>query len=724
MHRRADHPARHQTANYTLNWEEPNYVAEAWAVSLPSGLSAYNQMFDALAEDLDEVLIQRMTAPENEGTAELDVRLIPIPIIGKHKAALTLVLNSAVAEKDDLKWAVQRLLPQLDSCLFYVDRKSWYIRPMIPPTHTHAAFTEPIQRIYLSATMGRGGELERAFGRPSIAKIGVPDAWEKTGSGRRFVVFPSLVGDEPSTAGVKEGGEATTKEPLTKVLLDLARKRLVLAQNVRTTENIASVLQLAEDETYRVANGEFAAFADAETGTLLAANRYDGMDLADDVCRMMLIHGLPAATHLQDRFFESKLRARSVLQERLRTRVLQGLGRCTRGPQDYSVVVVEDEALVRFLSREENIAAMPSELQAELRFGLNTSENVTGSQLLSLTRSALVQDAKWAGDAENQIIEWREDSVVASAPELDSLAASAPREVRAWRQAWAGDWAAAGQLAMEIHSELNGTELTPYRSLWAYFAHCWLSRAADGGAQTREKAQEYLGLAHRASFGTTWLKELQQQRQAPPSMEDWEQKAVAAIHQKAVAGAARPTKSATELTQMVADLGQSRATAYERGLTTLGTCLGARAFKPEGDAKSDSVWIWERVWVTIEAKSEQLEGGTINPSYVRQVCSQLNSLAFDENAEDYPPGSISVMVSPKGVVRPAAVAGSNKNIYLVSPEEMKEVALDVKRAWSAIRTFATDTDSTEQIDETARVLWEHRLLPTQVYDRLTVEPVK
>lgn len=728
-----------------------NYVADSWAIKIPSTLSAFSQLFDAMVEDLDDVLIQRMTSSMPGIKTELDVRMIPLPIISKHKAALAGVLDGAVAEKPDLKWGVQRLMPQLDSCLFYVDRKSWYIRPMIPPTHEHSPFTDPAQRIYLSATMGRGGELERAFGRPSIAKIGVPDAWEKTGSGRRFIVFPSLVreeeglehaesaaSDEPSAQAVEASPTETAAadeseaviveeeqlEPLTKKLLDLADKRLVLTQNTRTAEAIATVLGLAEHYIYRVKDGEFAAFADAPKGTLLAANRYDGMDLADDVCRIMLIHGLPAATHLQDQFLESKLRAKSVLQERVRTRVLQGLGRCTRGPQDYSVVIVEDEALVRFLSRDENVEAMPSELQAELQFGLNTSEGVTGSQLMSLTSSALAQDARWTGDAENQIIDWREESVLPSSPDLDALAASAPKEVRAWRQAWAGDWAAAGQLAMEIHGQLNGTELTPYRSLWAYFAHCWLSRAAEDGAQTLEKAQEYLNLAHRASFGTTWLKELQREKQATPSLEDWERKAVASVHTKAVADGAKPTKSATELTQMVADLGQTKAAGYERGLTTLGTCLGARAFKPEGDARSDSVWLWDTLWVTVEAKSEQLEGGTINPTYVRQVCTQLNSLAYDEGVEEYPPGSFSVMVSPKRVVRPAAVAGSNKNVYLASPEELKELALDVKRAWSALRAFATDADSALQFDQTARVLWEHRLLPTQVCERLTAEPIK
>jgi hypothetical protein len=47
----------------------------------------------------------------------------------------------------------------------------------------------------------------------------------------------------------------------------------------------------------------------------------------------MLMSGLPTALHLQDRFLGTKLRASEVLHERIRTRVFQGAGRCTRGPK-------------------------------------------------------------------------------------------------------------------------------------------------------------------------------------------------------------------------------------------------------------------------------------------------------------------------------------------------------------------------------------------------------
>ena len=70
------------------------------------------------------------------------------------------------------------------------------VRPLLPPTFTHTAYTDPKQRLYLSATLGAGGELERAFGRAQITRMAVPEGWDERGTGRRFFVFPQLTNDK------------------------------------------------------------------------------------------------------------------------------------------------------------------------------------------------------------------------------------------------------------------------------------------------------------------------------------------------------------------------------------------------------------------------------------------------------------------------------------------------------------------------------------------------
>lgn len=706
-----------------------SYVAESWSLTVPRSHALYRMLLEILRDDVDGMFVDRMINKTDESPHDPEIRVMPMSALIHKRSELVRVLQEAAEDKKEtLRYDILRLLPSLQSCLFYINQKEWYIRPYIPPTFDHAPFVEATQRVYLSATLGNGGELERAFGRPKVARIGVPEQWEQSGSGRRFFVFPSLVenssfGEARSVEDKAVEGEAETVEPsLTERILNLSDKRVVLAQDGPTTERVAKVLKVPSDQLFRVSDKQFKDFLDAPKGTLLAANRYDGMDLANDACRMMLMQGLPSTSHLQDRFLESKLRARDVLLERVRTRVIQGLGRCTRGPQDYSVVVVEGEQLVRFLSRRENRSAMPVDLQAEIEYGLYTSASVDAETLLALTASALRQDATWQTQAEPEIIEWRQELETELPAASQKLASTAAKEVQAWRASWSEQWDKAAQLAMEVHEGLNGTELTAYRSLWAYLAFSWLTLAASAGSPTLEKANEYWKLAEAASVGTTWLKEIQRTAVTAPTLEPWDESAVKKIHE--LAQQTKPAKLSAVLGGMVADLANKKADIYERGLTTAGTLLGARAFKPEGEARADSVWLWDNLWLTLEAKSEQLEGGTIDRTYVRQANTQLASLAHDEGTEDAPEMSVSLILSPKKAVKPDAVHMAAAHLYLFPVDDMLALAQDIRRAWAQIRTFATDSEDDEQQASLAACLWEWKLLPSQVRQRMTVDPIK
>src|SRR5207244_8473026 len=64
------------------------------------------------------------------------------------------------------------------------------VRPFISPTNTHAPFANAKQRIYMSATLGQGGDLERIMGRRRIKRLEIPKGWDKQGIGRRLYFFP------------------------------------------------------------------------------------------------------------------------------------------------------------------------------------------------------------------------------------------------------------------------------------------------------------------------------------------------------------------------------------------------------------------------------------------------------------------------------------------------------------------------------------------------------
>jgi hypothetical protein len=692
-----------------------NYVAEAWALQIGHDHVAYAHLLDKVRDDLDPHLVARMAGESPDAARASGVWLLPVAVANRRMQGIDRVLATEVS--GDAEYRFKMIRPGLRPCLFYLSPAGWYIRPMIPPTFDYAPFTDPEQRIYLSATIGQAGELERAFGRERIDRIGVPPAWERTGAGRRFFVFPGLA--EPGN------GVLGTAEGLIGELLGLAPKALILTPDDDSARRIADSLEIPGPERFTAKDPDagLGPFIDADRGTLLAASRYDGMDLPGDACHLMLMSGLPQAINAQDQFLVATLRASSVLAERIRTRVVQGAGRCTRGPADHAVVIVDGDRLLRFLSREDVRAAMPVELQAEVAFGLENS-TVPAADLVQLADSAIEQDTFWRDDAEPDLAERRRDARKTPPADAGQLAASAAREVRAWQAAWEQDWEAAARGAVEVFEHLTASDLRPYRSLWAYLASAWSELSAQGGTPgAGDRAASLLRKAHEAAYGTTWLREVQPLPLAGPAGDPSDDGAVDGVVAALTGLLASATVFDKKAAKLLAGLAQTSAPPYEQALAALGTLLGAESFKPAGQGRADAAWIWPRLWITIEAKTDQNAEGMLSMESVRQANTQLDSLSGDRS-QGSPDASFSVIVSPREVVDPDAVMAARPHLYLARPDTVLALAHDVVGAWEDIRGAAAGTDGDARRTVVGQTLWQHGVLPAQIRDRLTRDPVR
>lgn len=190
--------------------------------------AAYLAILDPLKPFLSGLLIQRLEGDPDPG-AHHQVRLI-LPAVDQ--AALTR-LDAALAKlPTPHAYKVAMIRSGLASCCVYLSYGGIQIRPMIPPTFENHVFARAKQRIYLSATLGSGGELERAFGRREIVRMPLPTKTPPR-SGRRLFVFPDLV----------KGGDSAG---LTKRIIGLTDKALVLSQE--TVANIEAAAQALAGE--------------------------------------------------------------------------------------------------------------------------------------------------------------------------------------------------------------------------------------------------------------------------------------------------------------------------------------------------------------------------------------------------------------------------------------------------------------------------------------------
>jgi integrase len=129
---------------------------------------------------------------------------------------------------------------------------------------------------------------------------------------------------------------------------------------------------------------------------LTLAGRYDGLDLPDEQCRLLVLSESPAAINPLERHLSERWKMGPVLRKRERTRLIQGMGRCTRNATDFAIIVWLGQSLVNAATSSALMKGFPSELAAETSWEVEQSELAakTPDQLITMML-ALIKSLGW-----------------------------------------------------------------------------------------------------------------------------------------------------------------------------------------------------------------------------------------------------------------------------------------------------------------------------------------
>lgn len=661
-----------------------SYVASPWRIDIHRSESMYGDILAVLKPALDPIVHSRLSTEQVEGQYLDSVYIASLIGVAQVAGDLEAVIRSAVASKtatDDTKFSYRRMDGHLNRCLVYASYNSIEIRPFIPPTSTLAAFHSPSQRLYLSATLGAGGEIERVFGRRKIERIPVPSGWDKRGTGRRFFCFPELTTD---LAADQLGVEAWTRSTVERF-----GRAVVLTPDKRTATRAIESYVPPNTVTLTATQVESSIdpFVGAKQAALILTNRYDGIDLADDKCRLVVLDGLPAKGDLQERFLYASLGAGEVMRERIRARIVQGAGRATRNLSDYAAVVVLGTPLMNFCTKQETQRAMRPELQAELEFGLEHSLDMTSAGMTENLDIFLAHADEWE-QVDADIRARRQSFSRVDAPGTGDLAASGRHEVAAWEAAWQGSYdKAAAHARSAIDALSRSRETQRYAAFWNYLAASW---SLQSGQTNRDAARRYYRSALAAGRGTTWLSHLASPADssisAPSAGEVDALDRIVGERILKIAGARWPgTKFDDEVSTHRQGLLGTDAGPYEAALVFLGTLLGASESVGDSGATAapDATWKFDdQLWVCWEAKSEGKPTGELGVDRVRQASGHLRYAA---NGGSPPAPSFTVVASPFSRVHPTCRVVGDDNIYLTGLVEPLDLLDRAVRAWRAVR---------------------------------------
>lgn len=643
---------------------------------------------------------------------------IPSPIVQNRVAELREFLDSALTYSN-LRHSWKMIRDNLDACHIFVAWPSISIRPITPPTFSHAPFANGRQRVYMSATLGEGGELERITGVRNIKRLPAPEGWDREGTGRRFILFPErgLLPETAAMAAIELVGEPTRA-------LILAPNRYIV-QSVTEKLNALSpqpAVFLAKD-----IENSLDPFLSEDNAALILQNRYDGLDLPGEACHLEWICGLPGATNPQEAFQLNRLGLHSLLRDRIRTRLTQALGRCTRNPTDHAVVIMSGPRVLDFCIKTENRSGFHPELQAEIEYGLSLAQFNWPQDLHKIARAFLHKEPGW--ERVDQWIRDERESCVKQEDDADqTLIANVSDEIDYAEAMWVGDFQRALSKARECANRLSGDALAEYRAWWYYLAGsaAGLSYSRDNASHLREASRELYKRACATAPRTTWYRHafrligsvVLEQPVDDPLLLTGSETIERRLQEVGIAGVGFEQKAQAWLDQ----LNSADALTFEQGLERLGYWLGVEAARPKGSGVPDGIWSFaDGTIVAFEAKTNEQPSGPISLNTARQTQGHINWVKSNMHVDDSTLISAAVISDRKTVARDALP--NTEALFVVDLSYIRRLGQRVISTARALRAEASETGNEDFRRVIAERLKEEQLDPGSIKAALNCNPL-
>ena len=593
--------------------------------------------------------------------------LLPVPYWAWLRCGREIAnILSKEAERKSIKFAWPLLKDKLDHCQAVVSGVAIEIEPIVAPLDAFGSYARAKHRIFMSATVTDDAFLIKGL-QLDPKTIRNPLTYNKeTWSGEKMVLLPSLINDDlargeiiakyaPSAEGRKFG-------------------RVVLAPSFAKAEDWkkagATVTQSEQigDSIDRLRKGQF-------KDTLVLVNRYDGIDLPNSSCRVLIFNSRPYSESLFDLHQENcRPNSEATLMRTVRS-VEQGMGRSVRGEKDYSVIIVIGIDLIKLLRDKHSRAFFSPQMRKQIEIGLEITE---------LSRQD-IQDGVAPADAFHSLVQQcirRDDSwkafyvekmgdvipAGASAKVLDIYAA----ELEAEQMYNSGNYAAAADCLQKLIDEkkVTGEEIGWYLQECARY---YFMADRPQSEKLQIAAHKSNRLLLKPSTGITVTKLTLVSHGRAERIKHW----------------VSSFEFYVDLNVRVSDILDRlvfgiKADAFESALDELSRALGFTGERPDKEWKEgpDNLWVLDdKQYILIECKSEV----DVNRSEVnKREAEQMNRSAawFEKHYAGFAVKRL--IVHPAGKIESAAAF--THEVEGVREGELKHLVRNVQKFFKSFKS--------------------------------------
>ena len=337
-------------------------IREACRIRIPKDEPAYDAMKTLFADNLEQQGVGTFADINNDKRDAL----LPVPYWAwiEREGEVAKILSTN-AERKSIKFAWPLLKDILGYCQCVVSGVTIEIEPYIPPLIAFGSYAEALHRIFMSATVTDDAFLIKGLELKPETIVHPLTYSKESWSGEKMILLPSLIHEElDRECMVKIFAEQKPKNQYGIVVLATAFAKVKdwgsYGAVVADKKSVGKIIDDLRKGVYE--------------NTVVLVNRYDGIDLPDDTCRILIFDGKPYSESLIDLYEETcRPNSMNTLMRTVRT-IEQGMGRSVRGEKDYSVVIVIGSDITRLVRDRESRKFLSSQMSRQIEIGIEIAE--------------------------------------------------------------------------------------------------------------------------------------------------------------------------------------------------------------------------------------------------------------------------------------------------------------------------------------------------------------
>ncbi|WP_104035383.1 DEAD/DEAH box helicase family protein [Vibrio jasicida] len=587
---------------------------------------------------------------------------------------------------DEIKYSYPLLKSHLSLCHCVFSSGKIEISPHFIPISVIPSLEQAKRKIFMTATLADDSILSTHFGvlPEALSQPITPDSAGDVGD--RMILLPQVINPEITDQDIRDICKYVSSLHNVVVIVPSmyrAEQWRGVADLILTSQNIQSDLQ-------RLKNGH--------VGLTVLVNRYDGIDLPKDACRLLVVDGLPDARSLIDRVKQSVVMSSEYDFVDKLQRVEQGMGRGVRSADDHCVVMLAGKTLARTVYNPSAMNYFSPATKAQMELSEKVASQVQGkpaNELIQLMDYCFSQHPQW---------------VQASKGVLASLQYNDNEMIQNIKQYQYEGYLAAlrGDTTTAVEKQTEAVNKCTDRVFKGYLKQ-FLAEYVNLTDPT--KAQEILLSANKDN--SRLMKPIAgiSYNRVNPLTHGQAEQCSRYLNSKFLL----KNKMLVFVNSVLEDLRfrPDSANRFEEAMNALGLLLGFHAQRPEAayNKGPDNIWsIGDNNYLVIECKNE-----AVNDKISKYYCNQLTGSAqwfndnYDQSSECTP-----IMVHVSNTYEFACSPLSTSRV--INAEKLEELKKNVQRFFASLATH----DEMNNVNAIRDKLTSHKLRAIDIVELYTI----